>query len=197
MNGAYRVALICGTLPLLVGVSIFVLWLVTRWDWLTLAGFYTLFGGVVIFLVGVVALACYCGQAFQAPNLPRRRLWLSTIACAGLLLSNFPVAGGIIVAVAAIESRYTVTIHNASQQPLNDVRVFGGGCDESLGSIPPGDTARRSFWVEHDDELKLHAISGTAVHKETIDGYVTNGMGGHTTVTLNLDGTISVSNNND
>ncbi len=193
VNRAYRVALICGALPLLVGVSIFLLWLITRWDWLMVAGVCTLYGGVAVFLLGVLALARFCWLASRPPDLPRQRLWRSTLAGAGLLLSNFPVAGGITATVIAIETRYTVVVHNDSQQPLDDVRVFGGGCDESLGSIQPGGTARRSFWIQHDGSLEFRALSGTTVHATTIDGYVTGNMGGHMIVTINNpDGTISV-----
>ena len=42
MNRAYWVALICGAIPLVAGVSIFLLWLMTRWDGLMAAGIYTL-----------------------------------------------------------------------------------------------------------------------------------------------------------
>ncbi len=38
MIRAYRIALICGAVPLLLGVSIFTLWLITRWHWLPWAG---------------------------------------------------------------------------------------------------------------------------------------------------------------
>lgn len=196
MNRAYRVALICGAIPLLVGVSIFILWLITRQHGLMMAGIYTLYGGVAIFWVGVLALARFFWLGVRSPDFPRRRLWLSTFACAGLLLLNFPVAGGIIAASIAIETRYTVVVHNALSRPLENVKVFGGGSDESLGSIPPGGTARRSFWIQHDGELKFRAFSGTTSHTKTIDGYVTNGTGGHTTVTVNPDDTITVSNNN-
>jgi hypothetical protein len=196
MNRAYRVALICGVIPLLIGVPMFLLWLITRWDWLIMAGIFTLYGGVAIFLIDAIALARFCGLAFRTPELPRRRLWLSTLGCAALLLSNFAVAGGITASVIAIETRYTVTVHNASQQPLSGVRVFGGGCEADFGTIPPGGIVRRSFWIQHDGELGFRAVSGATTHTKTIDGYVTNGMGGQTTVTINPDGTISVSNKN-
>lgn len=194
MNRAYRVALICGASPLLVGVSVFLLWLVTRWDWLMAAGMLTLYGGVAIFLVGALALARFCWLAFRSPDPRGRRPWLSALACAGLLLVNVPVAGGIVAAAIAIETRYTVVVHNTSPQPLESVRVFGGGCDESLGSIPPGGFARRSFWIQRDGELRFRALRGAVIHTKTIDGYVTNNMGGHTTVTVHPDGTVSVSN---
>ena len=195
MNRAYRLALVCGAFPLLIGVSIFVLWLITRWDWLMMAGIFTFYGGVAVFLVGVLALAHYCWLAFRMPNIPRRRLWLSTLACAGLLLLNFPVAGGIAAAAIAIETCYTVVVHNASHQPLENVRVFGGGCDAHLGAIPPGSTVRQSFWIKHEGELEFRALGGTTSYEKTIDGYVTNSMGGHTTVTINANGTISLSAN--
>lgn len=196
MSRAYRVALICGALPLLVGISIFVLWLITRWDWLMLAGIYTLYGGVAIFLIGAFALARFCWLAFRTSDLPRRRLWLSTFACSGLLLSNFPVAGGITAAAVVIATRYTVVIHNRAHVPLRDVRVFGGGHDESFGTVPPGGIVQDSFWIQQDDTLQFRARSGTTVYAKTIDDYVTQNMGGHTTVTIDPDGTLSITNNN-
>jgi len=192
MNRAYWVALLCGVIPLVVGASIFMLWLITRWDGLMTAGIYTLYGGVAVFSVGILALARYYWLAVRTPSIPRRQLWRSTLACVGLLALNFPVAGGIIAAVITIETRYTVVVYNASPRPLESVRIFGGGSDESLGSIPLGGTARQSFWIQHDGELKFHALSGTTTHTKTINGYVTNGMGGHTTVTVHSDDTISV-----
>lgn len=196
MNRAYRIALTCGATPLLIGASIFILWLITRWNWLMMAGIFTLYGGVAVVLAGVLALARFCWLAFRTPSYPRRRLWLSTSVCASLLLLNFPVAGGIAAAAISIETRYTVVVHSTLRQPLESVRVFGGGSDEYLGSIPPGSTVRQSFWIQNDGKLEFRARSGTTSHAKTIDGYVTNGMGGHTIVTINPDGTISVRNQN-
>jgi hypothetical protein len=99
MNRAYRNALLCGACPLVVGVTIFLLWLVTRWDWLILAGLCTIVGGVVAFLIGAFSLAIYFWFGWQTPELPRRKLWRSTLGCAGLLLSNFVAAGAIIAFV--------------------------------------------------------------------------------------------------
>ncbi|MFI5458362.1 MAG: hypothetical protein ACHRXM_23275 [Isosphaerales bacterium] len=194
MNRAYRVALICGAVPLVFGVSIFLLWLITHWDWLMMAGIFTLYSGLVIFAVGVIALARFHWLALRTPDVLRRRLRLATLVCAGLLLANLLIAGAIIATVVATQTAYTVAVHNTSPQPLDRVRVFGGGCDASFGSIPPQNVARRSFWIQHDGELEFQAVSGTTSYAKTIDGYVTNSVGGHTTVTINPDGTISVTN---
>jgi hypothetical protein len=127
-------------------------------------GIFTLYGGVAVFAIGAGALGRFCWLAFRTAEFPRRRLWMMALACAALLLANFAVAGGIIAAVVAIETRYTVIVHNASDQPLSKVRVFGGGCEAEFGSIPPGGVVRRSFWIQHDGALEAHAVSGAATH---------------------------------
>jgi hypothetical protein len=194
MNRLYQLAIVCGALPLLTGISIFVLWVITKKPWLTEAGLYTLSGGAALLLIGAVALACFCWNAFRKPNTPSRRLWLATLACAGLLLSNFPVAGGIILAVLHLESRYVVVVHNASPLPLTKVRVVGGGCERDFGTIRPGRQAQRTHWIKQDGHLKFHAVQGPKTHDQLIDEYITPGLGGRTTVTANPDNTLSVSN---
>jgi hypothetical protein len=192
MNRAYRVALFCGVFPLLVGISIFLLWVITSWEWLMTAGYFALCGGVPFFIVGVVALADFCWLANRNPDSSSRRIWLSMLGCGGLLVSNFVAAGGILAAVLALESRYSVVINNASRQSLDDVYVFGGGCEISFGSIPPGRIVRRSFWIQGDGELQFHAIHGSTVIARTVDEYVTSNSGSKTAIHIKPDGSISV-----
>jgi hypothetical protein len=105
MNRSYRAAILCGAVPLLTGISIFLLWLATRWEWLMVAGLLTLYGGVFFFVTGVMALANYCWIALRMPELPKRRVWRLTLACTLLLFSNFAVAGGIIKIVVSLAGR--------------------------------------------------------------------------------------------
>ena len=75
MNQSFplRVALFCGICPLLLGVSIFLLWLATGWQWLMLAGIATIFCGTILVALGICSLAAYCGSrvALPAPRLRR------------------------------------------------------------------------------------------------------------------------------
>ena len=192
MKLALRTAVVCGALPLIVGVTIFVLWLVTRWDWLMTAGFITICGGIAIVLIGALALARFWWLAVRMPDLSHRRPWRSIAVCGILLLSNFPVAAGIMVTVAEIESNYTVVVRNASEETLVNVRVAGGGCDEVFGSIPPGADIRRTLRFECDGRLEFWAQGASNTYAETIDGYVTGNLGGRSIVTVHRDGTISV-----
>lgn len=135
MKPAYRIALFCGAIPLACGTFIFVLWLVTRWDWLMAAGLATIIGGVFVFLIGTIALACYHELAVRSPEVTPRQLRFRTLAAVGLLLSNFPIAVGYAASANAVKTCYTVAIHNRSRQPLDHVRVIGGGCDLDFGTI--------------------------------------------------------------
>lgn len=194
MNRALRIAIACGILPLSFGVWIFLAWLVTRWDGLMAAGLFTLYVGVGLFLIGAVAVGVFCWRGARSTHMSRRRLWLTSVACAVLLLSNFVVAGWIIATVIDIKTAYIVTIENETAEPLRDVRVSGGGCDVDFGVIPSGGRVQRTFWIQREGELEFRAVGGTTVYGEVIDGYVTNSMAGETSVTVKLDGTVAIRN---
>src|SRR5687767_6136344 len=94
----YRLALICGAAPLIAGIAIFVTWVYTRWNWLVGAGLLVINVGIVLFIVGVVCLMRFNNVAREEEPIPRRRTRRSwTAVC--LLLGNFPVAAGIVLAV--------------------------------------------------------------------------------------------------
>lgn len=188
MKGAYRVALLCGALPLVAGTSIFALWVVTRSELLMAAGALLLFVGLALFAVGVVALGRYCWLALRMSE-PPPRFWPATALAAALLLSNFPAAGLILLKVADLESRYTVVVRNESQDPLEGVHVAGGErVYAAFGSIPTGQTMTRSFRIRHEGALELHAGGGTT----TIDGYVSADEEATAFVTIGPGGGVSV-----
>jgi hypothetical protein len=183
--------LFCGALPLVVGVSIFVLWVLTRWDGLMIAGLATVCVGLVLFAMGVIALAAACLEAARAPEAPGRRAWLVVFGGGGLLLSNFLVAGAILVAVSRIESCYTVVVRNATAAELTHVRVAGAGSGSSFGTLAPGESARRWLWFRGEGILELRATGGAGERTHIVDGYV-GVFGGRAEVTLNADGTATV-----
>jgi hypothetical protein len=187
---SYRIAVLCGALPLAVGTLTFAAWILARAPWLMLAGLYTIICGLVLFLIGSSALAYYYRHAKSQTDL--RRVRIATIACGLLLLANFPVAAAITLAAVSIETRYVVVIHNHSQQPLRDARLIGGGCDSPLGTIPPGAAVTRSLWFHRDGELQLVATYQGSPRLETVEGYVTSGAGGQARVTLNEAGKLHV-----
>jgi hypothetical protein len=189
---ALLAARLCALLPLGGGAAIFLLWLFLRDDVWQMAGFFTLLAGCGLFLLGAGSLLAYVSLMAWAERVDRRRVIWQTIGTAALLLVNFPVAAGILTAVEAIESRYTVTVTNESDIPLQAARLQGGGIDIDLGDIAPGASVRRGFWIEADGELRLVSRLGSREFSESVDGYVTGGIGADMAVTVRPDGTVAV-----
>ncbi len=108
-----------------------------------------------------------------------------------LYLANFAVAGGAVFGAIMIETRYTVSITNHSDLPLESAQVAGGGVRLAFGDVPPGAAVKRSFWIEHDGILILTGIHGTEKVEATVDEYVTNNLGADKVVVLEANGTVS------
>jgi len=157
-----------------------------------IAAVLTIYAGVALVLIGAVALAYYAVSALRSQERPPHRFWWKVAACAGLLLANFPLAAGIVVAAMLLVSQCLVEIHNASAASLESVRVFGGGCDETIAPIPPGKRAFRSLRFRRDGQLTLRFTTGGIAHESIIENYVTSGTGSHTVVTVAADGQTSV-----
>ena len=188
----YRLSLICGVLPLVVGLTIFFLWLATGWSWLEKAGLYALLGGLVLFVMGIIALLIWFFKTNQ-PGLPRRP---GVIVSAGVLLANFPVAAAIIWGVLVIQSTYYLTIKNNSTALLSEVHFYGQGYDLHIGTILPNEKRKLKLHPEVSGEssLNLKGKCGNNVFTNMVEGYFESGYGGKAVVTVGLDGKISVEN---
>jgi hypothetical protein len=191
-NRAYRIALLCGLTPLVLGVTVFALWLRTRSDALMIVGAFVLWGGVALFAVGAIALLVALRAASRDPSVSARRLRWSAIACAALLLVNFPAATVIIREVAAITATYTLEVRNESAIALENVSLHGGGCHVEWTDIGPGEQRNSTIRFDRDGTLEFDARHGATAISATVEGYVTAGMGGHASVRVRSDGTVSM-----
>lgn len=194
MEALYRVATACAKIPMLTGVSIFLLWLILRQEGLTLLGAIIILLGLALLPIGLLALAGYYWMGTKQSDVSAQQLRSSTLKGVGLLLSNFLVAGAIIAAVLAIACRYTVIVHNDSPRALDHVRVHGAGVDLMLGTIQPGATVERTFCIGQEGEIIFEAASGSAAYSKVLSGYV-NKIHGEREGTIRVDshGDISVS----
>jgi len=192
MRTSLKCALLFGIAPLVSGTAIFVAWAVSRADWLMGAGITTIYAGMCSVALGAACLAVYLWKSWRLRTIRRSRLAWQATAVIALFLANFIAAGAAILGAMVIESRYTVLIANQSDAPLESVSIEGGGVEINLDVIAPGATAKRSFWIEHDGELVLKGSHTFGKIEATIDGYVTNGLGGDKVVVLGADGTVDV-----
>ena len=155
------------------------------------AGVVAIYAGACCVAAGAVCLAVYLWRSWRADAAPRRRLVWQALGMLALFLGNFAVAGGAVFGAIMIEARYTVSITNQSNVPLESAQVAGGGARAAFGDVLPGATVKRSFWIEHDGELILTGIHGTEKVDATVDEYVTNNRGGDKVVVLEMNGTVS------
>lgn len=97
----YWAAVVCGVAPLVVGTSIFLLWLVFEWEWLMGAGMLTIVGGTALVLAGGIFLASHVWQGRNAGCVRSGPV----IAVAALLMINFPAALCFTLTAASLYSR--------------------------------------------------------------------------------------------
>lgn len=184
-RSGFQLLLFLEALPILVGVVLYAIWRLTGSDRVITAGLYTLTGGAALVLLSLVIAVVLAKVAWRSAGRPL------AVLC-GLAALNVVVAFGLGSSVLNAKTAYRVTVHNASSQALHEVRVVGGGLDESLGTIAPGETVKRSLWFEGESSLELRLFQGTRYETATIEGYVCTNLGGQADVTVGPAGKIGV-----
>jgi hypothetical protein len=187
-----KIPFLLGAVPLSVGVFVFLLWVVTKWEWLPLAGVITLYGGCGSVLLGLALLAYWLRAMIRSGDLRRERLTVRAVLVACILLVNFPVAAGIVWAVVRIATTYTVTVLNHGVAPLRSAVISGGGVSVRFEIISPNGSATKRFHIVGDGTLRLSVEQDGQKLDFEVDGYVTNSLGGNKVVEIGHDGRVEV-----
>jgi hypothetical protein len=192
MHRSYRIALLCGILPLVAGVGIYLVWLVAKWESLMVAGLFTIIAGMVCTIVAAISLGLFWRNVRRNNTMPQRRAVYLIAFCAAILAMDYLAAG--IIACTAHErySAYNITVCNESLQPIENIHLSGGGIDYYCDRIAAGKAADCILWFKQDGSLQFSAVCGSTTYAETVDNYVTGGMGGMAIITIRPDYTISI-----
>jgi len=189
----YPVIMVLGGAPLVIGVSIFLLYWLTRADWLMLAGFFTLLAGVICFLSGGGLLLVYALEERRRkrlhPTVLQRRLWIALV----LLMSNWPAGVACVFAAVEVMSRITVTVVNQGTTKIDSFVVIAPGVNKELGPIPAGKKVKTSFQVAREGSLDFTMINGGTTSGGSIDGYVTGSDGAEYGVVVTGSNAVNVS----
>lgn len=195
MNSAYKIAIACWAVPLIVGLSVFFIWVQTDYTPLMGVGITTIIAGLLLFFVGVYS-------AIRGHNVARDSIvespsitWNLTLPICVLLLSNFFVASVIVILAFGIYTSCRVEIKNDSDAHIVDCRVQVNGTGPIFGNIPPGTSVRKRFDVPGEGELVLKASWNGQDVEQVVQGYVTRNLGGNKTAVFNQDGTVTVIDN--
>lgn len=178
MNLSKQIAYACAALPMLLSISIFLLWLSWRLPILQTAGLVVIGVGLLLLLPGGLAFGNYVRLACRGGE--KRPIWRSwsLYLIPLLLLVNLPLAVGMVSAAVYLDSQVTLTIVNRTPHRIDDHRLTGGDIEFELPPLDAGESVTQSFHPSRDGSIEYRRRAGDTVQSETF-GYVTPGMGGN------------------
>lgn len=183
-----RAAYFCGAAPLLTGTIIVGLWLFTYHRMLAVLGLFTVAGGVVLLLLGLICVLVYEMLSARGPKKPRR--WSrSSWPVLLLLLANIPAC----ILSIYIGSAWRITVVNSTAATIDSFTIDQGtGSLRTLGPIAPG--GRKTVYIRpvEDVTITFSATSSSGPLTGVVDGYPIGPEGDSKVITLLPNGTSSV-----
>ena len=187
-----KLAIFCGGLPLLAGVTLCGLFLTVAGDksyesaWMS-AGLAVIFAGLALFGLGLVALCVYFLKGRKA-GLEMRKLVENCVLTLLLLSSNFPVALACTWVANQEMSAYHLTLKNDSSEPVEDILVtWPGGSHPVAVSLHSLESVQFKIRVTGEGPIEYTSMQGGESCEGVLVGYVTSGLGGSLEVSF-LDG---------
>jgi hypothetical protein len=182
MNKWYLKSLICGMVPLLFGITIFLFWLATRAHILMIIGLLNITAGLIFFAIGLFAVVKYI---FESKKNNSKNYYLKAIIALLILIANFPAAIGIVGAVEHIRSQWTVIIENKSDFNIEGLYLHTGIEKLELGNITKGSYVEKKYHFSHEGRVNYFFRHNKKEHEGILIGYTTPGLGGF--VRLSID----------
>jgi len=189
MNKIYRISIICGLLPLFVGISIFCAWLVTRADWMQFAGALHLYIGLALFGIGTISLGVYFYKARKTGIGGYKKKSFKALV---ILLANFPVAAAIICVVIYLESFHTVIIENQSSSIIEDISLSERGRSYQLGPVLPKEKYKKNIIFKYEGSVRYSFRKNGVKYEGIMFGYTTGGFGATATMIIPESGEVKV-----
>lgn len=186
MKPSMKLSIVCGVVPLILGIAVFLVSAFMLAGWVVYAGMTTLVVGLVCVLIGVVNLALWARQASRANS---RSLWRVMLRTVLVLALYFAAACAAIVGALLLLSLYTVHVVNNGDAPLKDVQVTQGAEILRIGDVEPNSSVGRSFLAE-EGALMLTGFIESERFEVCLDNV--SGGGGSSTCVMEPDGTTRV-----
>lgn len=190
MQRWWKAAMTCALVPLFVGATIFTIWYLTRATWLMMAGVINIYTGLAFFCTGFLCVVMYVWKSRQAKMVAWK--WRALLAV-GLLIANFPAAGGLTFAASYILSTYTVIVDNRSGGSIENLSLHGPTGDYDFGTVPPNSRREKGFHFTGEGFVTYSAIIVGKSQSGQMFGYITSGPSGCTAVmSISEDATVHV-----
>ncbi len=165
-------AIICGSLPLVLGLSVFGTYHATRMDLLLTVGGAIIIAGLSMALLGAVSVVMFIRRA-RLSQLNLRQIHTRATCASVLLLSNFPVALFCILITAQGMSIERIDLTNDSPNPLRNVAINWPGGETTILELGPGQTTHLELLIQADGAVQFAADRAGQSCSGTLIGYVT------------------------
>jgi len=181
INIYYKTAIVLGRIPLILGSTIYLFWLLTHHHFLILAGALTIGLGLLTVTIGLISLAFYYYKA-NKNNVHNYRK-KSYIALFVLLL-NFPIAILMIMHTSYKLSTYNITIDNQSKSTLKNIYFSEQGHTYKVKPVAPYSTGIYKLQFKSEGSVKYTFTQNDIEYTDILFGYITNGTHGKATITM-------------
>lgn len=180
-----------GVSPLVIGTLIYFTWRLTRWPWLEIMGLASILIGIGAFLGGAVCLIFH----LKSESRNARTSPIKALLVGGLLIANFPLAVFYTTSAYDISTRYTIRVHNESNDSIESFVILGPGIKTEMGPISSGHKAVRHYYPTTDGSLRFAARQNGLSFDGELEGYVTRSWAGDKTVRVRENGSIEIKDN--
>jgi len=176
-----RVAFVCWALPFALGLLDFTWWYLTRAEWLTTAGAVIVSVGIVLLGIGTAALVAY-GLLVKKPRPPGWGVRTATLSA--LLVSNLPLAVGLVFFAERLITLNSVIVDNQSMRAVESVDLLAPDGERfSLGPVRPRTRVVRTFHFRGEGEVRyLMRLKGQVDQGGVAFRGVSNGLDGITSL---------------
>lgn len=165
-------AFICGSLPLVLGLSVFGAYRATRMDLLLTVGGAIILAGLSMAILGAGSIVMFIRRA-RLSQLSLRQIRTRATCASALLLSNFPVALFCILITAQGMSIERIDLTNDSLNSLRNVAITWPGGETTISELGPGQTTHLELLIQSDGAVHFTANHAGQSCSGTLIGYVT------------------------
>ncbi len=190
MNLAYKIALFCGLMPLILAVIILSGWFITGEVEFLIAGLFNIAGGVILFVIGICCLLYYEYQHRQNHQVSAWRKLLKPFL---ILIVNFPAAAACMYLVFFMMSVSVITVDNQTKEFISAIKLNTQKfVIKPILGVMPGDTIRKYRRFTQSGPIGYSFEYNGRVQEGTLIKYVSRHNGINVAMTISNNGSVSI-----
>ena len=186
----WKWALACWALPLVVGLVVAAAYALNGSALLLSIGAAVIMVGPLFTIVGIVLAVL---DALAARQAKATRWWLPALGITALLLSNSPVALGLVMATEHLDETLTVVVDNQSSSSVEGIDLQTPTERFEVNDVPPNQRSKQRFHLEGEGNVTYALQVNTDEHTGIAVDYFTGGMAvGSVTLVIQPSGEVQV-----